>query len=238
MNTFTAKNFLSRLGAAPRGARGRRWIAGAALIFMVALGTEPSIAGPIIIGFDDHAALNCLVVSCGQGVSIPTLDIVTNDYAAEGVVFSSGDGIAVLQGSNPVSPPNVAAGTDAGLILDFFAPVFATFTTPVSFVSITLTNSSIGATLEAFGSNGALLASDTGQTSATLVVSSPGIFSVEILPTYAAFDNFTFGTSVPEPSTMALFGAGLAGLGLMRRRFRAPRACVQVVDGALGVRGC
>jgi len=35
-----------------------------------------------------------------------------------------------------------------------------------------------------------------------------------------AMDDFTYNATVPEPSTLLLFGTGLIGIGIFRRKFK------------------
>ena len=54
--------------------------------------------------------------------------------------------------------------------------------------------------------------------------STIGITQIQFTSTFAAFetDNHAFGNAVPEPTTYALIGAGLAALGVLRSRRRRP----------------
>jgi hypothetical protein len=206
----------------------RRFLVAMAVLSAILLAAPQLSASTIVfIGFDSHAALAC---PCNSGMFVPPADLVTGYYLPLGVDFGSpGAPIAILAGGNPVSAPNVAVGTlDGGI--DYDADVFATFSFDVNFVSIALTSTSTSATLEAFGNNGALLNSASGGPG-TIVVSDPGlIHSIEIVPDNAAFDNFAFGYSVPEPSTFLLLGSGLvAGVA-----FKRVIHCHRTTNGARG----
>lgn len=153
-----------------------------------------------IINFDDRPGFNCFASGgCSQGEPIPDPFVINTQYQNRGVVFNStGGGVAILNGDNPVSKPNVATPTTTGPAISYTDPVFATFmvgtnSAVVDSVTITLTNSSSKSTLRAFDVNGKLLTSTSGGRSAILTVTAPGlIHSVELSGGPEAFDNFSF----------------------------------------------
>jgi hypothetical protein len=130
--------------------------------------------------------------------------LVHDQYLPLGVRFdSTGGGIAVINSTNPVSAPNVAAatmfGSGGGVYASWTDRVYASFwiagSMPgtVDYVSIALSSSSSMSTLEAFDLAGVSLGSSAGGASSVITVSFPGqIHSVTIHQGPMAFDDFTF----------------------------------------------
>lgn len=153
---------------------------------------------------------------------------VTSQFAGLGVSFSN---LFVMESSAPFvsTAPNVGVINDE---VPFSLLVTATFSAAVSDVSAVFFDSNVGTnlvTMKAFDAANALL----GTTIATTPGSQMQVVSLSFAGTRrvtletdadgSLFDDFTFtpAVAVPEPGMVALFGFGLAAMGLGRRRKRA-----------------
>lgn len=176
-----------------------------------------------IIGFDD-------IVGMGgpwyQGQHVPAQYMVDDEYLSQGVLFdSAGGGLRVARTGNPISSPNMVAGTGRGPVLDYNAQVYAYFRVGrmpavVDMAGLTLSNTSRSGSLAAYDLNESVLGSVSGGASATLSLAFPGqIHSIIFSPDYAVFDNFTFDglCAVPTPGAVWLLGSGLIALTGIRR---------------------
>jgi opacity protein-like surface antigen len=167
-------------------------------------------------------AAHATVVTFDDAAGNSILDVGQSIFTDQGLTFTnSGTYMYVWDGTNPNGN-----GTNAN--------IFAGFNTP-DYETITL------AAGGAFDLNSLQLAIswyDPNPTEVILVNGNPltitdtlttynlnldGVTSVTIsgVPSdggYWLADNINFDSSVPEPMTIALFGAGLLGLGALRRR--------------------
>lgn len=160
---------------------------------------------------------------------------LTDQYASSGVIFSgptNGAGGAVLAlagnfGVTPHSGSNFLAFNREGYAVD---PETLTFTSLVNSVSIYAAGGQVEDTfiMRAFDSSRNLLATDTVFTQGwdlLSVFSTTGIKYVDLIQrgdNAFVYDDLSFAAAaVPEPSTFLLFGLGLLGAGLMRRRAKA-----------------
>lgn len=159
-------------------------------------------------------------------------DPLTDEYASLGVIFSgpvNGYGGAVLAlagnfGVNPHSGSNFLAFNREGYAVD---PETLTFTSLVNSVSIFAAGGRAEDTfiMRAFDSSRNLLATDTVLTQGwdlLSVFSATGIKYVDLIQqgdNAFVYDDLSFSAAaVPEPSTFLLFGLGLLGAGLLRRK--------------------
>lgn len=181
-------------------------------------------AAPVTINFDELA----------NG------EILTNQYAALGVKFSSNSGDLIVRRTYPgpvFTPPNVVKPYAYWTVGSYSQ---ASFSLPVDAVSVTLGDWDGDADalyLEIFDAG----LHSLGLTSAFLPAKVAGGFNLSLSHTGIAyarfwgvgdrqnsayFDNFSFNTvdapsaPVPEPFTLTLFGTGLVGLALRHRRAR------------------
>lgn len=159
-------------------------------------------------------------------------------FAASGVTFSGA--VANTRIWDPPFPPGgqvASSGTGVfGPSAPESNPVTMTFASPESFVEFffadTLTFAGTSYTFTAFGSGGVFLenlvvpnASLGAPFYTGFVRGAADIVSIEISPSEVgenwSVDDLRFGSSVPEPASLALLGLGLSGLGFARRRGRS-----------------
>jgi len=181
-------------------------------LFLLALSGAPSVAHATVITFDS------LDTSSGPVA-------VTNQYAGLGVTFS---GLFATASVAPYfsSPSNVGNINDES---PFSLLVTATFAGDVTDVSAVFFDSNVGTnlvTMTAYDAADALLGTTTVLTplaeTETVSLSFPGIRKVtlETDADGSLFDDFTFlpSLAISEPTALALFAFGLAGLGFLTRR--------------------
>lgn len=158
-------------------------------------------------------------------------------YAPE-VTFSSPSRLWSWSGETVLENPDGGAysGTKALQFgpTSFFGGVwgFAFFSNPQTEISVWVIsgpgpdNLSPGIYIRAFNSSDVLVAEDRADSSLQfelLSVSGNDIVKVEFFTPnidHEAWDNLSYGATVPEPSSIVLLGAGLAGLFFARRRLR------------------
>jgi hypothetical protein len=195
-------------------------------------------ASPLTIDFDPPSLSG---MSNSPGNPVPLSNQLSNQLQPTyGAVFSSAAGyVAVvdLGLGHAISSPNGIGGVNALGNLSYGTPITVSFFDPTNALVKAVTNFveirgdqkatfPLGtATLTAFGIGGGFLGTFTAPDVAgglTLSLSVPGIHSVRISETSAtiAFDNLKFNpvTSVPEPASLMLLGAGLAAIGIWRRK--------------------
>jgi hypothetical protein len=209
-----------------------------AVALAVALVSVPAGAHAAVITFEEAVAPAAMNNS--PGAAVPVGSRLTNQYLAQGVLFSSAAGYAAVvfhltspENATP-SFPNVIGGTLADGTLSYGSAVTATFVQPgnagvlatTNFVRVLGDRFPLGSgtvTMNAFGLNGALLGSTTASdvggigTGPVLELSLPGIHRVTFAGTSntVAFDNFEFGAlTIPSASVPAPATLGLLALGL------------------------
>ncbi len=191
----------------------------------------------VLIDFDSHASWTGL-----GGIPIPNAAVVTNDYATQGVLFGRAGvsaGVAVVSNINTFSNPNGACGLDASgnqtstcigdIYFEFTAGGGAGTTNSVSFVVGDGGGDLDAWIIKVYDVVDTLLESRAVSSTANISQSfaHSGMHRFHIgwnsnLTSGYFFDDLSFDTplasNVAEPTTLAVLGLGLAGIGFSRRK--------------------
>jgi hypothetical protein len=146
----------------------------------------------------------------------------------DGLTFTSNDSMFVIDPAYYGFPY-----PDGFFNADYNVPNIVTIALPGSYNAVGFDFGSLfsgGASFDVtVGAIGPITVTSTGSTQdgvlgfAGFVSSTPFntvTLSMPDAPTYNAVDNFSYGSSVPEPGSIALLGSGLLGVaGILRRRF-------------------
>src|SRR5690606_32379030 len=223
-NSFWVNNHTGRDTLFRRPTGGKRSI-GVVLRAALAIAAAATFARPasaVTINFDDIP---------GSGRRLVDGD----RYAAQGVTISSPGGAGVFAIDSPgfaATPPTFICGTSNLSTVPCDRPIQFDFSTPQTFVSVFIVDNpaqNIGSfILEVFDSLNNLLDSITSnEDRTTYSFALPGISRLLFTPSaeLEGIDTLEFRSTlatVPEPTSVMLFGAGLAALGV-RRRCRHPQ---------------
>ncbi len=200
---------------------------------------EIDMLKPLVLVAATAVALSAGFTGSAQASLIKIVTINFDELAVEDVVTTQFPGVTfantvVSSFGVETSPPNSIQAIDGGTVPMIGTALVATFSSAAIAVSLQGLNvGGNGIRIDAYDApvGGSLVAFDefigtgfgTG-TSHLLSVSDWDIFRVEFYqPLDVTFngvvwDDFTFVTEVLEPGTLGLFGAGLLGLGLARRK--------------------
>ena len=182
-------------------------LAAAAAIALASTSQAAPIAPGSIISFADGANYNSTSITFlnGGSANIPATS-ATGSFAA---AFGGGcTGCAQFNSftfSPFTSPTNVYTATLGGV------------TTAFSLTALTTTN--VSANFLDVEGTGTLSLTGYDPTPGTFFLSAQGPQGVNV-----SFSATSLATSVPEPTSMAIIGAGLFGLGFVRRNGRNTRA--------------
>ncbi len=166
------------------------------------------------------AGLN-LSITCGTtaGTSCGDNGAANNNGAPS---FTSGSGLGV-QTRSAVGDTNAIQGF-AGATGEFLVFTFTGATTNLQLTDATLSNASTGYVLNAASSMLGTAASNVALGSSLSFASNTAgtVFTFGTTTNLASFfvSSITFTEAIPEPATLGLMGAGLAGLCTLRLRKR------------------
>ncbi len=134
------------------------------------------------------------------------------DVSATGDLYSAGDFVETSL-PNQALTINFTSGNVLALGGNFFAvdlnDDFVSTSIKLTLSDGTVTTFTPGSMVDSYRG---FTANSSGAVITSLVMSGPGVSR------YAAFDNITVGLVIPEPTSFALAGLGLAGLFAARRR--------------------